>query len=136
MQGHEPSQSAARRILIVEDNELNMKLLHDVLEAHGYATVSTREGAAALPLARDNRPDLILMDLQLPDIPGLDAVRQLKAHEETRNIPIVAVTAFAMVGDERKALVGGCDGYVTKPIQLHDFLAVIKRFIGAARRLR
>ena len=135
MQGEEP-RSAPKRILIVEDNELNLKLLHDVLEAHGYATIATAEGATALPLARENRPDLILMDLQLPDISGLDAVRELKDHEETRDIPIVAVTAFAMVGDERKALIGGCDGYVAKPIQLHDFLNVVKSFIGAAGRLR
>jgi two-component system cell cycle response regulator DivK len=126
MQGDEPPPpSAPKRILIVEDNELNMKLLHDVLEAHGYVTITTREGATALPLARENRPDLILMDLQLPDISGLDAVRELKDHEETREIPVVAVTAFAMVGDERKALVGGCDGYIAKPIQLRDFLDVV-----------
>ena len=136
MQGDEPPRGATKRILIVEDNELNMKLLRDVLEAYGYATITTAEGAASLALARENLPDLILMDLQLPDISGLDAVRELKDHEETRNIPIVAVTAFAMVGDERKALIGGCDGYVAKPIQLHDFLNVVKRFIGAAGRLR
>ena len=112
---------APKRILIVEDNELNMKLLRDVLEAYGYATITTGEGAAALALAREQRPDLILMDLQLPDISGFDAVRRLKDHEETRTIPIVAVTAFAMVGDERKALTSGCDAYLAKPILLRDF---------------
>src|SRR5712671_3451577 len=136
MQAEEPPRPAPKRILIVEDNELNMKLLHDVLEAHGYATITTRQGVAALPLARENRPDLILMDLQLPDISGLDAVRELKDHHETRDIPVVAVTAFAMVGDERKALVGGCDGYVAKPIKLNDFLNMVKKFIGAAGPLR
>ena len=136
MQGDAPPRSAPKRILIVEDNELNMKLLHDVLEAHGYATITTREGATALALARDNQPDLILMDLQLPDISGLDAVRQLKEHAETRGIPVVAVTAFAMVGDERKALMGGCDGYVAKPIVLRDFLDLVERFVGAADRPR
>src|SRR5438046_8997913 len=116
MQGDEPLQTAAKRILIVEDNELNMKLLRDVLEAYGYATITTGEGAASFALARENRPDLILMDLQLPDISGFDAVRQLKDDEETRPIPGVAVTAFAMVGDQRKPLAGGCAPYLVKPV--------------------
>jgi two-component system cell cycle response regulator DivK len=132
MQGEELPRPAPKRILIVEDNELNMKLLHDILEAHGYAIIATTEGGQGVALARENRPDLILMDLQLPDISGLDAVRQLKDHQETRDIPIVAVTAFAMVGDERKALMGGCDAYVAKPIALRDFLDMVERFIGPA----
>jgi len=135
MQGDETPRPATRRILIVEDNELNLKLLRDVLEAHGYATLSTREGGAAVILARSNHPDLILMDIQLPDISGLDAVRQLKAQDETRTIPVVAVTAFAMVGDERKALMSGCDAYVAKPIVLREFLVIVERFIGAGRML-
>jgi two-component system, cell cycle response regulator DivK len=130
MQGDDPPRPETRRVLIVEDNELNLKLLRDVLEAHGYATLATAEGSAALPLARNERPDLILMDLQLPDISGLDAVRQLKDHKETRSIPVVAVTAFAMVGDERKALTSGCDAYVAKPIVLRDFLEIVERFVG------
>ena len=136
MQGDEPPRGATKRILIVEDNELNMKLLRDVLEAQGYATITTAEGAASLVLARENRPDLILMDLQLPDISGFDAVRQLKDHEETRPIPVVAVTAFAMVGDERKALTSGCDAYLAKPILLRDFLDLVEKFIGGADRPR
>jgi two-component system cell cycle response regulator DivK len=131
VQGDEPPGVVTKRILIVEDNELNMKLLRDVLEAYGYATITTAEGAASLALARENRPDLILMDLQLPDISGFDAVRQLKDHEETRLIPIVAVTAFAMVGDERKALTCGCDAYLAKPILLRDFLDLVEKFIGS-----
>ncbi|HEV2334402.1 MAG TPA: response regulator [Stellaceae bacterium] len=130
MQGDEPPRSATKRILIVEDNELNMKLLRDVLEAYGYSTVTTEKGAAALTLAREHHPDLILLDLQLPDISGFDALRRLKNDEETRNIPVVAVTAFAMVGDKRKALASGCDGYVAKPILLPDFLKLVERFIG------
>ena len=129
----ETLRSAAKRILIVEDNELNMKLLHDVLEAHGYATLKTGEGNAAIALAHANQPDLILMDLQLPDVSGFEAVRQLKQHATTRSIPIVAVTAFAMVGDERKALTSGCDAYVAKPIALREFLDVVERFVGRAR---
>lgn len=108
-----------------------MKLVHDVLEAHGYMTIGASEGGQALPLARQHRPDLILMDLQLPDMSGLDAVRQLKDDAETQAIPVLAVTAFAMVGDKDKALLGGCDGYVAKPIKLQDFLVEVKRFIGA-----
>ncbi|MFI4948996.1 MAG: response regulator [Alphaproteobacteria bacterium] len=130
MQGNEPPRSTTKRVLIVEDNELNMKLLRDVLEAYGYSTVTTGTGATALTLAREHRPDLILLDLQLPDISGFDALRRLKDDEETRNIPVVAVTAFAMVGDERKALASGCDGYVAKPILLPDFLKLVERFIG------
>ena len=132
MQGDATQSGVTKRILIVEDNELNMKLLRDVLEAYGYATITTAEGAASLALARENRPDLILMDLQLPDISGFDAVRQLKDHEETRLIPVVAVTAFAMIGDERKALTCGCDAYLAKPILLRDFLNLVEKFIGGA----
>jgi two-component system, cell cycle response regulator DivK len=132
MLGEQPPQTVARRILIVEDNELNMKLLNDVLEAHGYDVLSTAEGAVALTWARQYRPNLILMDLQLPDMSGLEATRQLKASEETRAIPIIAVTAFAMSGDEQKALDHGCDAYVAKPIVLRDFLDLIAEFVGAA----
>jgi len=132
MQGVAPQKSATKRILIVEDNPLNMKLLRDVLEAHGYETITTGEGGAALTLACERQPDLILMDLQLPDISGFDAVRQLKDDASTRTIPVVAVTAFAMSGDERKALNSGCDAYVAKPISLHKFIEVVERFIGEA----
>ncbi len=136
MQGDESPRSATKRILIVEDNELNMKLLHDVLEAHGYQTIVTGTGEAALALARDEQPDLILLDLQLPDISGLDVARRLKEDRETRTIPVVAVTAFAMVGDERKALTSGCDAYVAKPIMLRDFVGLVERFVGAAQEPR
>ncbi len=136
MQGDEPLGGVTKRILIVEDNELNMKLLRDVLEAYGYAPITTAEGMASLALAREHRPDLILMDLQLPDISGFDAVRQLKDHEETRSIPVVAVTAFAMIGDERKALTCGCDAYLAKPILLRDFLNLVEKFIGGAAPAR
>jgi len=123
---------ARKRILIVEDNDLNMRLLNDVLEAHGYDTLQTDQGEIAVDLARRFHPDLILMDLQLPDISGLEATRRLKANESTRSIPIVAVTAFAMSGDERKARDSGCDGYIAKPIMLQQFLATVARFVGGA----
>jgi two-component system cell cycle response regulator DivK len=136
MHGDDAPGFATKQILIVEDNELNMKLLRDVLGAHGYATITTGEGAVAVALAREQQPDLILMDLQLPDISGFEAVRRLKDHEETRTIPVVAVTAFAMVGDERKALASGCDAYLSKPILLRNFLELVGRFIGGAEALR
>jgi len=122
--------SNPKRILVVEDNELNMKLLNDVLEAHGYEVLTTGEGTVAVVWARQYRPDLILMDLQLPDVSGLEVTRQLKAAADTASIPIVAVTAFAMAGDEKKALDHGCDAYVSKPIDLRQFLDLIAKFIG------
>ena len=130
MSSDAPPRSAPKRILIVEDNELNMKLLNDVLEAYGYDVVKTASGAAVLELARQHRPDLVLMDIQLPDVSGLDAVRQLKGDPETQAIPVIAVTAFAMAGDERRALDSGCDGYIAKPIMLREFLAMVEIFTG------
>jgi two-component system, cell cycle response regulator DivK len=127
-----PPRIAAQRILVVEDNELNMKLLNDVLEAHGYQVMSTGRGEVAIEWAQQYRPELILMDLQLPDLSGLEATRRLKANAETRDIPVIAVTAFAMAGDEKKALDHGCDAYVAKPIVLRDFLNLIADFIGQA----
>ena len=132
----EPARSTAKRILIVEDDELSRKLLHDLLEVHGYRTITAGEGNVVLRLARENQPDLILMDLQLPDVSGFDTVRELKREVETRAIPIVAVTAFAQIGDDRKALASGCDGYVAKPIMLNPFLAMVERFIGTSGKLR
>ena len=127
MLGDQPSVSGAKRILIVEDNELNMRLLNDVLEAHGYEIVKTGSGLEAIELARSLHPDLILMDIQLPDISGLEVSRQLKEDPRTRPIPLVAVTAFAMAGDERKTLDAGCDAYVAKPIMLRPFLDLVER---------
>ncbi|HWD57347.1 MAG TPA: response regulator [Stellaceae bacterium] len=136
MRGEESSHATPKRILVVEDNELNMKLLNDVLEAHGYDVMSTGRGAVAVEWARQFRPDLILMDLQLPDLSGLEATRQLKGNAATRDIPVIAVTAFAMAGDEKKALDHGCDAYVAKPIVLKDFLNLIAGFIGIAEGSR
>jgi two-component system cell cycle response regulator DivK len=132
MQGAEQTRPSTKRILVVEDNELNMKLLNDVLEAHGYEVMSTGRGQVAVEWARQYQPDLILMDLQLPDLSGLEATRQLKADKKTREIPVIAVTAFAMAGDEKKALAHGCDAYVAKPIVLRDFLNLVAGFIGVS----
>ena len=128
----DPKRVPTKQILIVEDNALNLKLLHDVLEAHGYGTMSAGEGRAGVSLAQEHWPDLVLMDLQLPDMSGLDAVAELKRDKRTQAIPVVAVTAFALAGDEQKALRGGCDGYLAKPIALRSFLDMVERFIGTA----
>ena len=114
--------------LIVEDNELNLKLLNDILEYHGYTVFTTRLGEPALELARQHRPDLILMDIQLPDISGMEAARRLKEDDQTRTIPIIAVTAFAMSGDEAQILGSGCDAYVSKPFNLVEFLKLVEHW--------
>ncbi|MBK1837952.1 response regulator [Azospirillum sp. YIM B02556] len=119
-----------KTVLIVEDNELNMKLFHDLLEAHGYGTLQTREGMEAMRLARQHRPDLILMDIQLPEVSGLEVTRWIKDDPELRSIPVVAVTAFAMKGDEEKIRQGGCEDYVSKPISVVRFLETVKKFLG------
>jgi two-component system cell cycle response regulator DivK len=107
-----------------------MKLFHDLLDAYGYQTVQTRNGLDALTLARVHRPDLILMDIQLPEVSGLEVTRWLKEDEELRGIPVVAVTAFAMKGDEERIRSGGCEAYVSKPISVSVFLDTVRRFVG------
>ena len=119
-----------RRILIVEDHPLNMKLLRDLLEAHGYETLETGDGLEALNLARQSRPDLILMDLQLPDVSGLEVTRWLRREPGTRTTPIIAVTAFALREDEKKALDGGCNAYIAKPISISRVLEIVAALLG------
>lgn len=119
-----------KRILIVEDNDLNLKLFRDLLTAHGYDTIETKEGLEAIHLTREQRPDLILMDIQLPEISGLDVTRQLKSDSDIRGIPIIAVTAFAMKDDEEKILSAGCEAYISKPISIVPFLNTVRRFLG------
>ncbi len=122
----------SKTILIVEDNELNMKLFSDLLEAKGYATVKTGNGMDAMELARTHLPDLILMDIQLPEVSGLDVTRWLKEDDELRHIPVVAVTAFAMKGDEERIRSGGCEAYISKPISVSGFLDTVRTFVGEA----
>jgi two-component system, cell cycle response regulator DivK len=120
----------AKTVLIVEDNELNMKLFHDLLEAHGYDTVQTRNGVEVMGLARQHRPDLILMDIQLPEVSGLEVTRWLKDDDELRNIPVIAITAFAMKGDEERIRQGGCEAYLSKPISVAKFLETVRTYLG------
>lgn len=119
-----------KKVLIVEDNELNMKLFHDLLEAHDIDTVQTIDGHNVLELARSEKPDLILMDIQLPEISGLEVTKWLKDDEELKNIPVVAVTAFAMKGDEQKIREGGCEDYISKPISVTHFLEIVQKYLG------
>ncbi|KVK65878.1 chemotaxis protein CheY [Agrobacterium sp. C13] len=121
-----------KQVMIVEDNELNMKLFRDLIEASGYTTIQTRNGMEALDLARKHRPDLILMDIQLPEVSGLEVTKWLKEDDELHVIPVIAVTAFAMKGDEERIRQGGCEAYVSKPISVPKFIEVIKTYLGDA----
>lgn len=123
------TEAGAKTVLVVEDNELNMKLFHDLLEAHGYNILQTKDGMEALRLARQHRPDLILMDIQLPEVSGLEVTKWLKEDDELRRIPVIAVTAFAMKGDEEKIREGGCEAYIAKPISVTSFLETVRRFL-------
>ena len=120
----------AKTVLIVEDNELNMKLFHDLLEAHGYQTIQTRNGIEALDLARAHHPDLILMDIQLPEVSGLEVTKWIKEDDDLRAIPVIAVTAFAMKGDEERIRQGGCEAYISKPISVSKFLETVRAYLG------
>ncbi len=121
--------SEKKKILIVEDNDLNLKLFRDLLNANGYETVETKEGYEAINLTRSIKPDLILMDIQLPEISGLEVTERIKADETIRHIPIIAVTAFAMKDDETKILRAGCEAYISKPISISDFLGAVRKFL-------
>jgi two-component system cell cycle response regulator DivK len=121
--------TARKRILIVEDNALNMKLFTAMISAQGYDVLQAANGSGALDTARRDHPDLIIMDLQLPDMSGLDVTQALKAADDTQAIPIIATTAFAQRGDEAIIRASGCDGYMAKPIAISEFLELIESFI-------
>ncbi len=123
-------RAETKTVLIVEDNELNMKLFTDLLEAHGYETLQTRDGIDALKIAREHKPDLILMDIQLPEVSGLEVAKWIKEDDELKSIPIVAVTAFAMKGDEENIKQGGCEAYIAKPISVARFLETVEHFLS------
>lgn len=119
-----------KKVMIVEDNELNMKLFHDLLHSQGYETVEINNGLLALDLAREHQPDLILMDIQLPEVSGLDVTKWLKEDDDLKHIPVIAVTAFAMKGDEERIRNGGCEAYISKPISISTFLETVRSYIG------
>jgi two-component system cell cycle response regulator DivK len=122
----------AKTVLIVEDNELNMKLFNDLLEAHGYQTLKTASGSEAMELARAHRPDLVLMDIQLPEVSGEVVTEWMKADPDLKHIPIVAVTAFAMKGDEERIRAKGCEAYLSKPISIGKFIETVRTYAGVA----
>ena len=128
-QDTEKREARAHTVLIVEDNELNLKLFTDLLQAQGYRVISTQDGMAALDMARAERPDLILMDIQLPEVSGIDVTKWLKADDELKDIPVIAVTAFAMKGDEEKIRASGCEAYISKPISVSHFLETVSEFL-------
>jgi two-component system cell cycle response regulator DivK len=127
--GETGTMSMPKTVLIVEDNELNMKLFHDLLQANGFNTIETRNGIEALDLARKHKPDLILMDIQLPEVSGLEVTKWIKEDDELKSIPVVAVTAFAMKGDEERIREGGCEAYLSKPISVAKFLETVRHFV-------
>ena len=116
-------------ILIVEDDPGNRMLVADLLIARGYRTIEAKDGEEGIALARQEKPDLILMDLSLPRMDGWEATRYLKADAELKNIPVIALTAHVMIGDETKALDAGCDGYIPKPINVWSFVEEIKGYL-------
>jgi two-component system, cell cycle response regulator DivK len=119
------------KILVVEDNPANMKLASSLLLNTGYQVFQAGNASSGIALAELQLPDLILMDIQLPGMDGLTATRILKEKTETKDIPVIALTSFAMLGDEKKIRAAGCDGYIAKPIRYKEFLATIKTFVDA-----
>ena len=126
--------SAGVQILVVEDNEKNMKLFRDVLHASGYRTLEAATGERAVELVFEHRPDLVLMDIQLPDIGGVEALSRLRADARTASVPVVALTAQAMEGDRERFLAAGFDGYLSKPVNITDLIATVKRYCEGANR--
>ena len=116
-------------VLIVEDNPKNMKLMRDLMGVHGYRTLEASDGPAGLEAARQHRPNLVLMDIQLPQMDGYEVTRRLKAQDETKDIPIIAVTSFAMKGEEERAREAGCDAYVSKPIDIRKLVETVQGFL-------
>jgi two-component system, cell cycle response regulator DivK len=125
-----------KRVLLVEDEPKNLRLARDVLQARGYTTLEATNGAQGIELARKHKPHLILMDIQMPVMDGLVATRILKKNAETQDIPVIALTAYAMKGDKEKALEAGCDDYITKPIHISEFLKRVKACLTHISRCR
>jgi two-component system, cell cycle response regulator DivK len=121
------------QVLVVEDNERNMKLFRDVLEASGYRTLEATTGGRVVELVIEHRPDLVLMDIQLPDIDGVEALDRLRRDERTASVPVLALTAQAMEGDRERFLAAGFDGYLSKPVNIAEFVATVKRYCEDGR---
>ena len=131
----EANRATGRKcVLIVEDNPLNLKLFSAMIASQGYDVVQATDGPGGLDVAHREHPDLIIMDVQLPGMSGLEVAHTLKADDETKDIPIIATTAYALGGDEEKIRAGGCDGYMAKPIAITEFLALVQRLIVRRRR--
>ena len=124
---------AGETILVVEDNALNLELISDILDAHGYRVQSATSGTDALKMVEDERPDLILMDIQLPGLDGLTITGIIKEKPENSDLPIIALTAHAMRGDEEKAREAGCDGYISKPIDTRAVPKTVRKYLDARR---
>ena len=125
-----------RTILIVEDNEKNMKLVRDILRHHKYETVEAATGEDGVRLAIERKPDLVLMDIQLPDIDGIEALRRIREEASLDRVPVIAVSASVMPDDQQKIVTSGFDAFVTKPINLKQFLETVKRFLTHGRTVR
>ncbi len=121
---------SGKLIMHVEDNEYNRKIVRDLLSKNNYELVEAQNGEAALDALARQHPDLILMDVQLPKLSGLEVTRMIKADPTLAHIPVIAITSFALSGDDRLALEAGCDGYIAKPFRPRDLLEIIRRFIG------
>ena len=122
------------QVLIAEDNQKNMKLFRDVLLAKGYRTLEATTGGKAVELAAEHEPDLVLMDIQLPDLDGVQALRRMRADERTAGIPVLALTAQAMQGDRERFLAAGFDGYLSKPVDVRELIAIVRAHCGGATR--
>lgn len=123
------SEELRKSVLVVEDNELNMRLFCDLLDAHGFETYQCRDGSGAIDIARENNPDLIIMDIQLPEVSGLDITRWIKDDDDLAHIPVLAVTAFAMRADEQRVREAGCEAYLSKPIQISSFIRAVEDLV-------
>ena len=120
----------SKRILVIEDTEDNRQIIRDLLTSFDYELIEAVDGAEGVAMAQTHRPDLILMDIQLPQVSGLEVTKWIKDDPELRAIPVVAVTAFAMKGDEERIREGGCEAYLSKPISVGKFIETVRRFIG------
>jgi two-component system cell cycle response regulator DivK len=123
-------KNSGKVVLVTEDNAANLKLFHDLLKARGFNVLQAKDGMQGWELAREHRPDLILMDIQLPDISGMEVTRWLKNDEDLKSIPVIAITAFAMESDEKNFLEIGCDAYISKPISIPHFLQTVEHFVA------